>query len=88
MTLYPEWVTRRDFIPAIADLSPENQEAARSARRVSAEQEEGPPPGRAQHVTAEDLEQTAHRIRTGLPALPMACWRWAVLLAALTTGSA
>ena len=47
-----------------------------SARRESIRQEEGPPPGRAGFVTHEDLEATQHRIRTGLPKLPMAGWRW------------
>lgn len=63
-------------LPDIDNLPVADQEVARSARREATRQEEGPPPGRAQHVTDEDLEATAHRVRTGLPALPMAGWRW------------
>lgn len=62
--------------PEIDDLPTVDQESARSARREAARQEEGPPPGRAQHVTEEDLAATAHRVRTGLPMAPMPGWRW------------
>lgn len=60
----------------IDNLPAEDRELARSARRESARQEEGPPPGRAQHVTDEDIAATVHRILTGLPMAPMAGWRW------------
>ncbi len=63
-------------LPEIDDLPTDLRESARSARREATKQEEGPPPGRAQHVTEEDLEATRHRIMTGLPMAPLPGWRW------------
>jgi hypothetical protein len=49
---------------------------AERAREHAVTQEEGMPTGRAGYVVDEDLEATQHRVKTGLPALPMSCWRW------------
>lgn len=62
--------------PAPLPSQAQDREIAISARAEEIRQEEGPPPGRAQHVTEEDLEATQHRIRTGLPMAPMPGWRW------------
>jgi hypothetical protein len=48
----------------------------RSAIMEDIRRDEGPPQGRQGYVTAEDLEHTRHRIKTGLPMAPLSVWRW------------